>query len=120
MRKRANAFYSIFVITIILIRIGVFLFPLNKIIIGGLRINHFWIGLAFFLIVGLLAKRYNLLRMILFSIGLGIVSDELFFMIFSNRTIDDYWSIYSVSGLIIIMIIVFISRKKLVDKIYKL
>lgn len=117
--KRSNIFYLIFVSTILIIRLEVLLFPTNKIIFDGIRINHFWIGVIFILFVLFLSKNYNIIKTVLFPIGLGIAADELFFMIFSNRTLTDYWSIYSVSGLIITMIIVFILRKKLISKIYK-
>lgn len=117
--KKDDIFYIILVLTILAIRLEVFLFPANKIIIDGIRINHFWVGVILVLIVLFLSKSYNALRMILFPIGLGLVADELVFMIFSNRTINDYWSIYSVSGLVIITIIVFIFRKQLLSEIYK-
>jgi len=55
--------------------------------------------------------------MILFPVGLGIVADELIFMIIGNRTISDYWSLYSVFGVIMIIAIVFVFREKLLSKI---
>lgn len=115
--KRSNIFYLIFVLTILAIRLEVFLFPTNKIIVDGIRINHFWIGVIFILIVLFLLKNYNLFKMVLFSIGLGIVADELIFMILGDRTINAYWSVYSITGLIISMVIVFIFREKLLSKI---
>jgi hypothetical protein len=119
MKKKENIFYLIFILSIFIIRIEVFLFPSNKIIVDGLRINHFWIGVVLILIVILLSKRYDILRTILFPIGLGIVADELTFMVLGSRTINDYWSIYSLSGVLIFTVIVFVLRKKIVDKIYK-
>ena len=119
--KRSNIFYFIFTLTILITRLGVSLFPSNQIIVYGVRINHFWIGIILILLVLSLSKsyNYNVLKMVLFSVGLGITTDELFFMIFSNRTINDYWSIYSIAGLIISTVIVFIFREKLLSKIYK-
>lgn len=119
MEKRTNIFYLIFILTIILLRIGVFLFPTNRIMLGGLRINHFWIGVVLIIIVIILSKRYNVLRAILFPIGLGVVADELAFMILSSRTINDYWSIYSLIGVLIVAVMVFALRQKIVSKIYK-
>lgn len=116
--KRVNIFYIIFVLTILAIRLEVFIFPANKIIVNGLRVNHFWIGSILVLITLLSLKNYKALKMIIFPIGLGLVADELTFMIFSNRTITDYWSVYSIAGLVISMIIVFIFREKLLSKIY--
>lgn len=86
--------------------------------IDGLRINHFWIGASLVLVTLFLSKSYKALKIILFPIGLGLVADELTFMIFSHRTIDDYWSVRSITGLVIAMILVFIFREKLLNKIY--
>ncbi len=116
--KRDNIFYIIFALTVLAIRLEVFIFPANKIIINGLKINHFWIGAIFVLVALFSLKNYNALKIILFPVGLGLLADELFFMIFSNRTINDYWSVYSITGLLIIMTIVFIFREKLLSKIY--
>lgn len=117
--KKYNIFYTIFILTILVTRLEVFLFPTNKIVIDGIRINHFWIGVILILLVLFLSKNYNVFKMILFPVGLGTVADELFFMIFSNRTISDYWSVYSITGLVISTVIVFIFREKLLSKIYK-
>ena len=117
MVKRENIFYIIFALTIILIRIEVFLFPTRKMFIDGLRVNHFWVGLVLILFILLMSKSYNILRMILFSIGFGIAADELVFILFTQRTLNDYWSIYSLAGVITILVIVFIFRKKLINKI---
>ncbi|MFA6076460.1 MAG: hypothetical protein WC735_00060 [Candidatus Paceibacterota bacterium] len=117
--KRSNIFYLIFVLTILAIRLEVFLFPSNKIIVDGIRINHFWIGVILILLVLFLSKNYNIIKMVLLPIGLGIVADELFFMIFSNRTLADYWSIYSIIGVITTTVIIFVIREKLASKIYK-
>lgn len=115
--KRSNAFYLIFVLTILIIRLEVFLSPTNKMIVYGIRINHFLIGVVLILISLFLSKSFNLSKIILFPIGLGIVADELIFMIFGNRTINDYWSVYSITGLILSMAIIFMFRKKLLSKI---
>jgi len=116
--KRDSIFYILFVLTILVIRLEVFIFPANKIMIDGLRVNHFWIGAVLVLFSLFLLKNYNALKIIIFPIGLGLVADELTFMIFSHRTSNDYWSVYSIAGLVIIMIMVFVFREKLLSKTY--
>ena len=116
--KRDNIFYIIFALTVLAIRLEVFIFPANKLMVEGLRINHFWVGAILVLVALFSLKNYKALKIIFFPIGLGLLADELMFMIFSNRTINDYWSVYSITGLLIIMIIVFIFREKLLSKIY--
>ena len=116
--KRENIFYIASALTVLAIRLEVFIFPANKIMVDGMRVNHFWIGAILVLVALFLLKNYNALKMIIFPIGLGLAADELTFMIFSHRTINDYWSVYSIAGLVISMIIVFIFREKLLSKIY--
>ncbi len=119
MSKNANIFYLIFILTIILIRIWIFWFPLRKIIISGIRINHFWVGVILISFLFFISKSYHLLKIVIFSIGLGVITDELVFMIIGNRTINDYWSIYSVFSVIIVMVLVFVFRKRLIKKLYE-
>lgn len=115
--KRGNIFYFIFILTILAIRLGVFLFPQKKLIIGGTIIHHFWIGAVLILFVLLLPKKYTGLRIIMFSAGLGLVADELIYIILGGRTVSEYWSIYSVVGAIMMTAIIFATRKRLARKI---
>ena len=118
--KKENIFFIILTLTILLIRTEVFLYPSNHVSTNGLVVNHFWIGVIFILFVLFLSKSYNKSKLVIFSIGLALVVDELTFIIFSSRTINDYWSVYSILGVIIIMIIIFMYRGKLLDKLYKI
>jgi len=69
------------------------------------------------LFIFFISKNYHLLKIVLSSVGLGLVADELVFMIIGNRTISDYWSLSSVFGAIIIIAVVFIFRDKLLKVI---
>lgn len=115
--KKDKLFYIIFVLTILVIRLGVFLFPQRKITIGGVGIYHFWIGVILMLVFLLITRRYSLLRMGVFSVGLGIITDELTFMLTGAGTLVNYWSAYSIVGVILLAAIVFVFRKSLVRKI---
>lgn len=115
--KKENIFYLILVLTILVIRTWVFFFPLRRIIISGVLINHFWLGIILILFSLLLPKKYLKLRVVAFPIGLGLIIDELIFIILGGGTVNDYWSIYSLSGVIILMVIVFILRSKFVKNI---
>lgn len=115
--KKENIFYLICILTMLAIRTAVFLFPQRKIIIDGTIIHHFWIGIILTLLVLLLPQIYNGLRIIIFSIGLGLVADELIYLLLGGRTVSEYWSIYSVSGAVIMAVIIFLIREKLARKI---
>jgi len=69
------------------------------------------------LFVLLLPKKYNRLGTGLFFIGLGAAADELFFMIFGGGTVRDYWSIHSVLGAIVMAVIIFVIRERLIRKV---
>ncbi len=115
--KKDNIFYLIFILTILSMRLGVFLFPTRKLIISGVTVHHFWVGVILIFLVMLLAKRYNGLRMAVFSAGSGLTADELIYIILGGKTVNEYWSVYSVSGVIIMAAIVFVIRKWLIRKI---
>jgi hypothetical protein len=115
--KKGNIFYLIFILTILAIRTWVFFFPQKKLIINGMAIHHFWIGAIIILSVLLLLNNYNRLKSILFPIGLGLTADELTFIVLGGGTVRNYWSAYSVFGTLIILIVIFLTRKKIMEKI---
>lgn len=116
---KGNIFYLIFISTILAIRLGVFILPQRKLIIGGMIIHHFWLGVILILFVFLLFKMYNGLKVIMLSAGLGLASDEFIYIILGDGPVSNYWSIYSVSGTVVISAIIFVARNRLVKKIYK-
>jgi hypothetical protein len=112
--KRANAFYFIFILTILAIRTWVFFFPAIKIIFNGTIIHHFFIGLILILSAVFLTERHAKWRIVPFAVGLGLVADELVYIVLGAGAVSKYyWSIYSVSGAIIMAVIVFLVRKRL-------
>lgn len=115
--KREDWFYIVFLSTIILARLIVFLFPNNKIIIAGALVHHFFIGF-FLLLLGTLILKHGLSRFFLIPIGLGLASDELIYMILgAGPVFPYYWSWYSVLGAIACAAFVFAMRKKIMKKI---
>lgn len=116
--KKENIYYLIFIFTILLVRFGVFLFPLQKLMVGGTIVHHFWVGVVLVSFVSLLSKRYTELRMVLFSVALGLMVDELVYIILGAGAVSKYWSAYSVSGAIIMATIIFLARKKFTMKLF--
>ncbi len=51
------------------------------------------------------------------SIGLGLAADELTYIILGGGTVSDYWSVYSLAGVIMISAIIFATRDWLTRKI---
>lgn len=119
--KKENRFYLIFISTILTLRLWVYLFPLRKIIINGAIIHHFWIGILLLIVTLLLQKRYNNIGIveILFPISLGIISDELVYILIGGNTVSEYWSVYSVCGVAALSIMTFVLKDKFMKFFYK-
>jgi VanZ family protein len=118
--KKENIFYLLFLATILAIRTWVFFFPQRKLIIDGTTIHHFWTGLLLALVAILLSRSCTSctkLSLILFSVGSGLVADESIYIALGGRTVSEYWAISSVIGAIVMAVVVFLARKKLVAKI---
>lgn len=115
--QRKDVFYLITVLTVVAIRTEVFLFPARQLVVYGVLVHHFWIGVALILLAVVLSKKYSTAVTVLSSIGLGLVADELIFMLLGGGTVHDYWSIYSVWGVIVVMVIIFIFRRSTINKI---
>ncbi|MFA6973425.1 MAG: hypothetical protein WC238_01620 [Parcubacteria group bacterium] len=114
--KKENIFYLLFLATMLTVRTGVFFFPYRKLIIDGTIIRHFWTGLVLTLVAILLAKSCTRLRLVLFSVGLGLVADELFYIVLGGRTVSEYWAISSILGAMVTAAAVFLLRKRIVTK----
>ncbi|MEK6918122.1 MAG: hypothetical protein AABW51_04195 [Nanoarchaeota archaeon] len=110
--KKENLFYSVIVLTIILVRLKVFLFP-THVQLFGVIIHYFWIG-AIFLVLGyLVSKSYFYVKLLLISVGLGLFIDELAFMILGGGSFPQYWSIYSILGVVCLLLLSYLTRKDL-------
>jgi len=111
--KKENLFYLIFISTIILLRLGIFIFPERNLIILGFLIHHFWFGCFALAIYFLIPKKYTKLKITILAIGSGLIFDQLVFMLLGAGYDKEYWALPSTIGTIILAIIVFFLRKKL-------
>jgi hypothetical protein len=80
-------------------------------------IHHFWIGVLLVGINFLFLKKQPKAKLFLSSIGFALISDELVYMILGDGPVSNYWSFYSVSGMIVCVVIAFMMRKKLMKRI---
>jgi hypothetical protein len=111
--RRENVFYSLFALTIAAVRLEVLSFPLHKIIINGSVVHHFWIGLFLLAVFFVLPRKYGWLKIVLLAASLGLVADELAYILFGNGTVTDYWSTFSMAGMLVSVAFVFAIRKQL-------
>ena len=114
--KKENLFYLLTMLTILAIRISVLIVPEVNIRIFGFNVHHFWFG-TIALIIGILIPR-NKIKLIICSVGLGLISDQTVFMILGAGNDAQYWSMYSVYGAVFLAGILFIFRKKISDYIH--
>lgn len=96
--RKETLFSIVLASTILVVRLGVFLFPLQKLRIDGTVIHHFWFGLLLILFVLCTPKRYAWLRIFVGAFGLGLMADEFVYMILGDGAVSRYWSTASVVG----------------------
>ncbi len=99
-----SQFFLLFLVTILVTRIFVFLFPIPSPTIGKLRTHHYIFGVAGIL-VGLLIH-----SVIIYSIGFGLFIDELTYLIIGGKTHRDNYSKISLFGTLFFVILVFLFR----------
>ena len=116
--KRENLFYLIIVFTVSIVRLIVFLYP-KHIVIYGVLIHHFWIGLSLILITILFFRKNNNFKLIFIGVGLGFVIDELGFMILGSGDFLEYWSFYPIILVGFLLIIILLFRKNIHNAIFK-
>ncbi len=104
---RANYFFSIFLVTVIITRIGLYIKPLASPTIKGLRLHHYMYGFLI-LIISLFFK--NPLG---FSLGLGLFIDEIPYLVLKGKTHKDNYSKNSIRGVVILIILIWILRRKI-------
>lgn len=112
--KKENLLFLLSVLTILVIRIGLLLFPNGKVMIGHVHFHHLWIGLTIVILTLLLFKKFTKLRLLLFSIGLGAMVDEAALLFLGVSRVGGYWQTYSVVGVCAATVFVFILRKQIV------
>ncbi len=111
----ANILFFIFVITVLLTRISLYVggFLAENpdgmgLTIGNVRIHHYLYGLV-------LAPAGLLIGSIpLFAIGLGLFIDEATFLVFGGTTHADNYSWWSLAGTAVLIGLVFLLRKYLI------
>lgn len=109
-----NYFFSIFLLTIILIRFWLLIKPISSPKIKGFKLHHYMYGLL------IIVFSFFVSNIILYAIGLGLFVDELPLLIKYNGKFHwkEYNSIYSRAGLVICIIIVFIFNRQILSLLY--
>lgn len=97
--------FAVFIGTVIFIRVFVFLVPFPSPTIYGQRLHHYMFGL-YLLLISIFINNYWI-----FSIGLALFVDELAFVLLGGKNHRDNYSMLSIIGTVIFVIIVYVLRK---------
>lgn len=95
-------FFLIFLTTILITRIVLFVKPVSSPTIKGFRVHHWMYGVLL-ITISIFIKNIYLL-----AIGLGLFIDELTFLIMRGKTHKDNYSFKSLLGTILFIIIVYL------------
>ncbi len=118
--EKENLFYFITILTILATRLSKFFFLRDvHFRIVGIIIHHFWFGLFLFLIGILISKKKRFAKILFYGIGIGLIIDELIFMLLGGGLDREYWKLFSVIGAISVAIIFYPFRKKIEEFLSK-
>jgi hypothetical protein len=113
--KRENLFCLLIILTIIIARISVIIVPEVDIRFLDIIIHHFWFGVILLFIGLIISKKKEYLKIFLYGIGIGLIIDQLVFMILGAGKDKQYWALPSLLGTIIITIIIWKFRLKITN-----
>ena len=101
-----NYYFAIFLLTILITRGLLFVFPVASPTILQLRLHHWMYGLF---LVGI---SFFISNVFVYAIGLGLVIDELTYIVMDGKTHQDNYSAMSVFGTIALIAVVYIFRQQ--------
>ena len=108
-----DKFFLFTTISILLIRVWVYLFPKPSPTIKQFRTHHWMYGLLFTIILFFISNIYT--NLYLLSISVGLFLDEIGFIIINGKTHEDNYSPKSFLILLLFIIILFIFREKIIN-----
>ena len=104
----ATEFFLIFLATVLVTRIFVYLFPIPAPTVNDFRMHHWMFGLLG-VIVGVMFH-----SLFIYAVGLGLFVDELTYLLIRGKTHKDNYSKKSILGTIAFILLVFILKDYLV------
>ncbi len=99
-----NQFFLIFLATILITRIFLFLRPIPSPTLGKFRTHHYMFGILG-IVIGLFAH-----WLVVYAIGWGLFIDELMYLLMRGKNHEDNYSKISLIGTFLFIILVFILR----------
>jgi len=103
----SNSFFLLVLLTVLGVRTFNYLLPIASPTIAGFRLHHYMYGL-FLVGVSLLVPSWRL-----FAVGLGLAIDETTFVLIGGKTHADNYSLPSLVGTALLLVLVFVMRQEL-------
>lgn len=122
MVKKETLFIIVFLATILAERITAFFTPTASFVFHD-RLHHLYYGIIFMVILIMYNRKLYRQLFIPFAIGLGLIADELFFLMppfYGDGSKAYYFKVPSVAGAILIALLVIIFRKSIFNGIRKI
>ncbi len=111
---KSTFFFILFISTILITRLSVFLVPEVNITFGEIVIHHFWFGAVLLLCALFIPEKYSA-RIFLYGVGSGLFVDQLVFILLGAGNDEEYWSLPSVLGAAVLIGMIFFIRKKFIQ-----
>jgi len=108
-----DKYFLFTMMTIILTRVWVYLFPKSSPTIKNFRTHHWMYGLLGTIILFLISNLYT--NIYLLSISMGIFLDEIGFIVIRGKTHEDNYSPQSFMILMLFIVLLFMFRETIVD-----
>lgn len=112
--QKSTLFFILFIVTILITRLSVFLVPEVNITFVGIVIHHFWFGVVLLLCVLFIPEKHSA-RIFLYGVGSGFFVDQLVFILLGAGTDAEYWSLPSVMGTVVLAGMIFFIRRKVIQ-----
>ncbi len=104
----ADQFFYIFLATVLITRVFLFIKPTASPTVKGFRLHHYMYGIVL-VVIGLMFH-----SLATYAIGLGLFVDEVSYLVIKGKTHKDNYSTKSILGTLALVLLVFICRKYLV------
>jgi len=104
----SEKFFLVFLATILVTRLFLYIFPLPSPTIKGFRMHHWMFGLIG-VVIGIIFH-----SLLFYAIGLGLFVDELTYLLIGGKIHEDNYSKISLFGTVVFIIIVFIFKDYLI------
>lgn len=113
--KKEDLFYLLILLTILVTRISIILVPEVDIKLSNIIIHHFWFGVILIVLGFFISKKRVDSKILIYGIGTGLIIDQFVFMLLGAGQDKEYWALPSLLGTIIIAVIIFPVRTKIIN-----